>query len=86
MSHQRLAKVETSLRLIDPLKPVKSQNITYFNRENIFHGACELDSHADTCVADPSCIVLEYTNQSVNVTGFSHDYDSICDVPIVTGH
>ena len=84
MSRRRLAKLVTSIRLLDPLKPMKSWNISYFNGEKVFHGACELDSHADTCVAGPNCIVLEYTNQSVNVAGFSHDYESIQDVPIVT--
>ena len=67
-----------------PTKASEIQNISYFNRGEIFNGACELDSDANTCVAGPNCTVLEYTNQSVNVSGFSHDYKSICNVPIVT--
>jgi hypothetical protein len=84
MSRRRLAKVVTSLGTLNPLKPLKSQNVSYLNREKVFCGACELDLHADKSVAGPNCTVLEYTNQSVNVSGFSHEYKSIRDVPIVT--
>jgi hypothetical protein len=31
---------------------------------------CELDFHADTCVAGPNCMVIEYTGDTVNPLGF----------------
>ena len=45
---------------------------------------CELDSHANTCVAGANCIVLEETNQPVDVTAFSEHLDTMKNVPIVT--
>ncbi len=50
----------------------------------IVHGTCELDSHADTCVAGPNCIVLEYTDQVVNVSAYSDQLDTMENIPIVT--
>lgn len=38
----------------------------------------------DTCVTGPNCTVVEHTNQIVSVSGFSHEYEAIHDVPIVT--
>jgi hypothetical protein len=45
---------------------------------------CELDSHADTCVAGANCIVLQETSQLVDVTAFSEQLDTVRNVPIVT--
>ena len=50
----------------------------------IVHANCELDSHADTSVAGPNCIVLEYTEQVVNVSAFSEQLDTMEGIPIVT--
>jgi hypothetical protein len=50
----------------------------------IHHGTCELDSHADTCVAGPNTIVLEHTDQSVNVSAFTNQLDTMKDIPIGT--
>jgi hypothetical protein len=51
---------------------------------NIIHGTCELDSHADTCVTGPNCIVVEYTDQLVNVSALSDIQETFNDDPIVT--
>jgi hypothetical protein len=51
---------------------------------NITHSTCELDSHEDTCIAGPNCIILEYTNQVANVSAYSDIYDELTNVPIVT--
>ena len=51
---------------------------------NVTHAKCELDSHADTCVAGPNCIILEYTDQLVNVSAFTDIHETFNDVPIVT--
>jgi len=53
-------------------------------RHEIIHGNCELDSHADTSVAGPNCIVLEYTEQVVNVSAFSERLETVENIPIVT--
>jgi hypothetical protein len=54
-----------------------------FQIEAVSHATCELDSHADTCVAGPNCRVLEYTNDTVNVNGFSRAQGTLTDIPIV---
>jgi len=47
-------------------------------------GPCELDSHADTCVAGANCIVLEETAQSVNVSAFTDSHQTLENLSIVT--
>jgi hypothetical protein len=44
---------------------------------------CELDSHADTCVAGPNFQVDEYTGEHCNVMPYSSDYQPLKDIPIV---
>ena len=44
---------------------------------------CELDSHADTCVAGPNFHVDEYTGEHCDVTPYSTDYQPLKDIPIV---
>ena len=44
---------------------------------------CELDSHADTCVAGPNFSIDEYTGESCDVAPYSNEYKPISDVPIV---
>jgi hypothetical protein len=46
-------------------------------------GRCEMDSHADTCVAGSYCVVLEYTGRVAAVEAYSPDYPSK-QVPIAT--
>lgn len=46
-------------------------------------GRCEMDSHADTCVAGNNCIVLEYTGHHATVEAYSPDYASK-EIPIAT--
>ena len=50
----------------------------------VIHVKCELDSHADTTVAGKNCIVLSYTGKECDVSPYREDYESICNVPIVT--
>ncbi len=49
----------------------------------IVTGTCELDSHADTCVAGLNCIILEYTQQTINVSDFSPEQGELINIPIV---
>jgi hypothetical protein len=46
-------------------------------------GRCEMDSHADTCVAGSNCVILEYTGRTAEVEPYSPDYPSK-QVPIAT--
>lgn len=34
-------------------------------------GRCEMDSHADTCVAGANCVVLELTGRTAEVEAYS---------------
>ena len=45
----------------------------------------ELDNHADTIVLGANCIILSHTGQSCEVMPYSDTYDTITDVPVVTG-
>ena len=42
-----------------------------------------MDSHADTCVAGPNFVIIEYTGEHCDVTPYSDEYKPITDVPIV---
>jgi hypothetical protein len=46
-------------------------------------GRCEMDSHADTCVAGSNRVVLEFTGQTAEVEAYSPDYPSK-QIPIAT--
>jgi hypothetical protein len=45
---------------------------------------CKLDSHADTSVAGRNFVMIESTNRSVNVSGYSPELDVIKNIPIAT--
>ena len=49
----------------------------------IIHGRCEIDNHADTCVAGSNCTILQYTGKVCDVSPYRDDYESIKNVPIV---
>ena len=65
-----------------------SSKVYSLNYDAIQHGdhrtgRCEMDSHADTCVAGSNCTVLEYTGRSATVEAYSPDYPSK-EIPIAT--
>jgi len=81
----RINKVVTSGRKI------KMHNISqvqqhprYYELDSTVQGPCELDTHADTCVAGANCIILEESNQTVNVNAFTDTHEPLTNVPIVT--
>lgn len=45
---------------------------------------CELDSHADTCVAGSNMILISDPRTTVSVHGFSKERDSIKNIPVGT--
>ena len=44
---------------------------------------CEMDSHADTCVAGPNFKILEFTGEQCDVAPYTSDYDPIVNVSVV---
>jgi len=51
---------------------------------DVIHGTWDSDSYANTCVAGPNCIDMEYTDQVMNVSAYSDQLDVQQNVPIVT--
>jgi hypothetical protein len=58
--------------------------VSCVRRREPVDGACEFDSHANTCVVGVNFEVLESTNRICSVSGFSDDYGTQEDIPIVT--
>ena len=55
------------------------------NKEDTpFHGRRELDRHANSNVAGKNCVILCYTDCSVDVAPFSDKYTPMKDVQIVS--
>jgi hypothetical protein len=85
MSRQhRINKVITSIRQFKAYNVSQVQYQRYHEIESTIQGPCELDTHADTCVAGSNCIVLEETSQTVNVSAFTDTHEPLTNVPIVT--
>jgi hypothetical protein len=47
-------------------------------------GRCELDSHADTCVAGANFLAWDFTGTACEVSPFTDEYESMKDVPVVS--
>ncbi len=76
MTRRRLMPIVTNQR-------TRSVQQVSQQRDEIIHSTCELDSHADTCVAGPNCKIIEHTGYTVNVTGYSKRQGILENVPIV---
>ena len=48
-------------------------------------GRIEIDNHADTCVLGKNFVVLSYTGRECDVAPYTEQYESVTDVPIVSG-
>jgi hypothetical protein len=81
---QRISALRTSERARnrDSFRIVSQLNMRPAIQQ-FYTGNCELDSHADTSVAGPNFVVLEYTDMSCNVSPFCKTYESKENVPIV---
>jgi hypothetical protein len=53
-------------------------------KSKVVHGNCKLDPHADTSIAGPNCVMLEFTEQVVNISAFSEKLEMMENIPIVT--
>jgi len=83
MSRRRLAALTSSRRGSN--RNISQTIYRQFNDiADTVAGACELDSHADTCVAGANSVVLEATHQTVNVSAFSDVHQTMDNIPIVT--
>jgi hypothetical protein len=82
MSRRRINTCITTQR--SKSRSVSQVKKSSYNNKKIIHGTCELDSHADTSVAGPNCIVLEYTDEVVNVSAYSEQLETMENIPIVT--
>jgi hypothetical protein len=83
MSRRRINKVVSSMRS-NHRNVSKVTYQQYHSHDNVITGSCELDSHADTCVAGLNCVVMEVTNHTVNVSASTEAHGVMQDVPIVT--
>lgn len=53
-------------------------------KDSIYQSTCELESHADTCIAGPNCKAIEDTGYTVHLSGFSNKlHGAIENAPIV---
>ena len=48
------------------------------------NGRLETDSHADTCCAGNNCVVLEFTNNVIDVYPYHKDLGQMASVPIAS--
>lgn len=80
MSCRRLARMTTSNRTSNETRRIMNISMS----SPIIHSTCELDSHADTCVAGSNCVILEYMGDTVSVAGFNKTHDVMSNIPIVT--
>ena len=53
------------------------------NKQGVFDGRVEMDSHADTFVAGRNCILMHYTERVCDVMPYSEEYEAKSDIPIV---
>jgi hypothetical protein len=72
----------TSVLLSNRLIAMVSTNVSALTRTTNI--ACELDSHADTCVAGSNFVALYEPSRFVNVHGYSPELAPIKDIPITT--
>ncbi len=64
-------------------RPIHAVSRSEFTAEEGMAARCEMDSHADTCVAGPSFLVLEFTGEQCDVTTYTNDYEQITNVSVV---
>jgi hypothetical protein len=84
MSRRRINALVTANRTKHPRNISRMAYRRYESHDKVISGTSELDSHADTCVAGANCVALEETYQTVDVSGFSEQLETLKNVPIVT--
>jgi hypothetical protein len=73
MSRQRINRIFTGPRHKSNklLTSTIDRRVLRVHTIQVHHSTCEMDSHAETCVAGPNTVILEYTDQMVSVSAFS---------------
>ena len=71
-----------TVRSTNRYRSIKSVETTSSNEPGTV-ARCELDSHADTCVAGPNFQLDEYTGDFCDVTPYSADYQPLTNIPVV---
>ena len=74
--------LDTSQRRLVPFRTIR--NVLGNSISQNQHPRCELDSHADTCLAGSNFIAYEHTGQTVSVYGFDDDAPPLQNIPIAT--
>ena len=84
---QYLVNIGSSLRGVYQIRMGTQYRVakafTSHKSQKVFHGRCELDSHADTFVAGRNCLLMHYTERVCNVMPYSDEYAPKERVPIV---
>jgi hypothetical protein len=83
LSRRRMNKVVSSLRSKQP-NVSKMSFQQHHSLDSTITGYCELDLHADTSVAGSNCVVMEVTEQTVNLSAFADVHGVMKNIPIVT--
>jgi hypothetical protein len=67
-------------------RTIASINIkdSMFKTDEGCRGQCEMDTHADTCVAGGNFMACGFDGTTCEVTPFTDAYESMKDIPIVT--
>ncbi len=63
-------------------RSIRSVETTYLNEPGTV-ARCELDSHADTCVARPNFQLDEYTGEFCDVTPHLNEYQTLTNTSII---
>jgi hypothetical protein len=77
---QRLAIILTNKRRIGSITVQDPMFVT----EEGHSARCELDTHADTCVAGANFLLQSFDGQTCDVMPYSDTYEAVRDVPVVT--
>jgi hypothetical protein len=83
MSRRRINKVVT----LNHSRHRNTSKVAYwqnYDHSDVITGSCELDSHADTCIAGSNCMVMEVTSQTFNISAFMEAHGIMQNIPIVT--
>ena len=84
MSRRRVNAISSSTRTRSHRNVSQMAYKKHKDHSTVINGRCELDSHADTCVAGRNCVVLEDTEQTVSVSAFTDKHQTFNNVPVVT--
>jgi len=82
---RRIGAINSGLRKITPTQRIASINVSNVNThdQEIYIGALELDSHADTACVGPECRVLSVTEKFCKVNAYHPGYDAFEEIPVV---